>query len=101
MRFGRNQSAQNAHAAITDREDIDPAGHWAAGRPETPRQGGGVGPQVLGPVLLEREVRRGVIQKLLSPVAQRLSADRADHDEFARFPASSTVLCPLKCIAAA
>jgi hypothetical protein len=77
-RFCPDQSAQNAHPAITDREDIDPAGHRAAGRPETPRQRGGIGPQVPGPVLLEREVRRGVIQKLLGgliecPCAQHLA----------------------------
>src|SRR5689334_24491440 len=74
MRFGCDQSAQDAHAAITDREDIDPAGHGATGRPEAPCQRGGVGPQVPGPILLEREVRWGAIQKLLSPVAQRLPA---------------------------
>jgi hypothetical protein len=47
---GRDQSAHNAHAAITDRADIDPAGHRATGRPETPRQRHSVGPNVPGPV---------------------------------------------------
>ena len=66
---------QDAHAVIADREDIDPAGHRASGWPETPRQGGGVGSDVSRPVLLEHEVRRGAIEKLLGGVVQRLSPD--------------------------
>jgi hypothetical protein len=31
--LGHQQSAQNDHAPITHREDVDPAGHWTAGRP--------------------------------------------------------------------
>src|SRR5271170_4000142 len=73
IRLGRDQGAHNAYAAITDREDIDPAGHRATGRPETPRQRGGAGPNVPGPVLLEHETRQDAIEKLLSLVAQRLS----------------------------
>ena len=40
-------------AAVTDREDIDPASDWLAGRPETPRQRGGVGASVPRAVLFE------------------------------------------------
>src|SRR5205809_5953574 len=63
----------NAHPVITDRQDIDPASHRATGRPETPRQGGGVDPDVPGSILLEYEACRDVIKKLLSLVAQRSS----------------------------
>jgi hypothetical protein len=45
----------------------------ASGWPETPRQRGDVGSKVWRPVLLEYEVRRGAIEKLLGAVVQRLS----------------------------
>jgi hypothetical protein len=55
------------------REDVDPAGHRGTGWAETPRQRGGVGANVLGPILLEHEACQKTIEKLLSLVAQRLS----------------------------
>ncbi|HEY5396750.1 MAG TPA: RidA family protein [Trebonia sp.] len=45
----RDQGAHNAHSAVANREDIDPAADRAAGRPETPRQRGGAVPHVRGP----------------------------------------------------
>jgi hypothetical protein len=49
VRIGRDQSVHMAQAAITDRDDIDPADYRLTGRPDTPRQRGGVGPNVGGP----------------------------------------------------
>jgi hypothetical protein len=56
----------NAQAAVTDREDIDAASDWLAGRPETLRQYGGVGANVAGAVLFEDVPRHDAIEKLLS-----------------------------------
>jgi hypothetical protein len=63
----------DAHAAVTDREDIESADYRVAGRPETPWHSGGVSPNVLRSVIFEHETRRGAIENLLSLVAQRLS----------------------------
>ncbi len=49
VRIGRDQSVHIAQAAITDRDDIDPADYRLTGRPDTPRQRGSVGPNVGGP----------------------------------------------------
>ena len=47
-----------------------------AGRPETPRQRGGVRTEVPGSVLLVVEPRHDTVEKPLSLVAQRLSPDK-------------------------
>lgn len=47
-----------------------------AGQPDTPRQRGIVGPNVVGSVLFEHPIRREAIENLLSLVAQPTS-DRA------------------------
>jgi hypothetical protein len=57
-----------------DREDIDPASDWLAGRPDPPRQHGGVGANVPWAVLFEHS--REAIEELLSLVAQRFPPDR-------------------------
>jgi hypothetical protein len=49
IRIGRDQSVHMAQAAITDRDDIDPADYRLTGRPDTPRQRGSVCPNVGGP----------------------------------------------------
>jgi hypothetical protein len=76
VRIGRDQSVHMAQAAITDRNDIDPADYRLTGRPDTPRQRGSVGPNVGGPVLLVDEARQGAIEQLLSLVAQLLPPDK-------------------------
>jgi FtsP/CotA-like multicopper oxidase with cupredoxin domain len=48
-----------AQAAIPDR--VDPADHWLTGRPDAPRQRGGVEANVGGPVLFVHEARFRVL----------------------------------------
>lgn len=71
MRPGGSTS-YSAHAAVTDRENVEPASDWLAGRPEPPRQCGRIGANVGWAVLCEDVACRRVIEELLSSVAQRL-----------------------------
>ena len=57
-RIGRQEGVYRAQAAIADRNDIDPTGYRLAGRPDTPCQRGGVGPNVRWSVLFEHEARQ-------------------------------------------
>jgi len=95
--FARDQRAHNTHAAITDREDVDPAGHRAAGRPDAPGQRGSVCPSVGVPVLFEYEAWHEAIKKLLSLVIQRLPSYVFSFwvDEPDVFGISSLDSCPL------
>jgi hypothetical protein len=76
IRIGRDQSVHMAQAAITDRDDVDPADNRLTRRPDTSRQRGSAGPDVGGPILLVHEARQGAIEQLLSLVAQRLPPDK-------------------------
>jgi hypothetical protein len=69
---GHEQGAQNEHEPITDREDVDPAGHRTAGRARAPGQSRYFTPDVRRAVLLEDVVGRTSIQKLLGAVVECL-----------------------------
>src|SRR3989442_11082447 len=66
-----NKGMHDAHTAITHREYVDPADRGTAGRAEAPGLDGGVGADVRQTLLLQHEVRWGVVENLLGAVVER------------------------------
>ena len=84
------------HAAVADREDVDPSGHRTARRAEAPGQSADVATDVLRVVLLEYEPCREFVDKLVDALAGRV----ASHDlRFCIYEPHIFGIRPLDCCA--